>query len=70
MAKTVGSGKVECFLDPQQVRVYTGEVEIRNDRVIVTEIININGQPGGAHEINLPLATAIISWQGEVYEEI
>lgn len=67
--RNIGSGKVE-FLQPDGTRrELEGEVELKGDRCVVTEIIFINGQPGGAREINFPLSQCIIYWKPEVFDE-
>jgi hypothetical protein len=68
--RNIGTGKVEFILTDGSIREYEGEVELNQDRVVVTEIININGRPAGAREINLPKAQCVIYWMPEVYEEI
>lgn len=67
--RDIGTGKVEFFLQDGSVREYEGEVELQDKRVVVTEIIYINGRPGGAREINLPSNQCVIYWKPEVYEE-
>ncbi|GEB33484.1 MULTISPECIES: hypothetical protein [Brevibacillus] len=68
--KTLGSGKV-VFYAPDGTSVQlTGEIDVRGDRVAVTEIIYFNGQPNGARETNLPLSQTVIYWEPEVYEQI
>lgn len=68
--RTIGTGKVEFLLPDGTRRELAGEVEIKGDRCVITEIIFINGQPGGAREINLPLAQSIVYWKPEVHEEV
>jgi hypothetical protein len=68
--KDIGTGKVEFFLADGTIRNFEGELEIKRDRLVVTEIISINGMPGAAREINLPLNQCVVYWQPEVYDEI
>jgi hypothetical protein len=68
--KTLGSGNV-IFYAPDGTKLeIKGEIDVRGERVAVTEIIYFNGRPNGAREINLPLAQTVIFWEPEVYEEI
>lgn len=67
--RDIGTGKVEFLLQDGSIREYEGEVELVGKRVVVTEIIYINGRPGGAREINLPGSQCVIYWKPEVYEE-
>jgi hypothetical protein len=67
--RDIGTGKVEYLLPDGKRREYEGEVELQGDRCVVTEIIFINGKPGGAREINLPLSQCVVFWKPEVYEE-
>ena len=67
--RDIGSGKVEFFMKDGSIREYEGELELSKDRLVVTEIIYINGRPGGAREINLPLEQCVVYWKPEVYEE-
>jgi hypothetical protein len=67
--RDIGTGKVEFLLADGTVREFEGEVELASDRVVVTEIIYINGKPAGAREINLPLGQCVVYWKPEVYEE-
>jgi len=66
--RDIGTGKVEFLLADGSVREYEGEVELAGERVVVTEIIYLNGMPGAAREINLPLAQCVVYWKPEVYE--
>ncbi|MBL0388789.1 hypothetical protein JJB07_19490 [Tumebacillus sp. ITR2] len=68
--RTIGTGKVEHFLPDGSRREVEGEVEMKGDRVVVTEIIYINGQPGGAREINIPANLCVVYWKPEVYDEV
>jgi len=68
--KTLGSGKVVYYAPDGTSLQLSGEIDVRGDRVSVTEIIYFNGQPNGARETNLPLAQTIIYWEPEVYESI
>ena len=67
--RDIGTGKVEFYLTEGSVREYEGEVEVGAGRVVVTEIIYMNGRPAGAREINLPLAQCVIYWKPEIYED-
>ncbi|HEU4964588.1 MAG TPA: hypothetical protein VFV52_12150 [Bacilli bacterium] len=67
--KNIGTGKVEFLMASGTVREFEGELEMTADRVVVTEIIYINGNPAGAREINLPKQQCVIYWKPEVYEE-
>jgi hypothetical protein len=68
--KDLGSGQV-TFYEPDGKKLeLKGEIMIRGDRVIVTEIIYFNGKPNGAREINLPSDRCVIYWEPEVYEQI
>ena len=66
--RDIGTGKVEFQMADGTIRHYEGEVEVTAERVVVTEIVYINGVPGGAREINLPTAQCIIFWKPEVYD--
>lgn len=68
--RDIGSGQVEFFVADGTVRKYEGEIEVKRDRLVVTEIIFVNGMPGAAREINLPLSQCVIMWKPEVYEEM
>ncbi|MDA5108335.1 MULTISPECIES: hypothetical protein [Brevibacillus] len=68
--KTLGSGKVIYYAPDGTTLELKGEIDVRGDRVAVTEIIYFNGKPNGAREMNLPLAQSVIYWEPEVYEEI
>lgn len=68
--KTLGSGKA-IFYAPDGTKLeLSGEIDVRADRVSVTEIIYFNGQANGARETNLPLAQTVIYWEPEIYEHI
>lgn len=67
--RDIGTGKVEFMMANGTIREFQGEVELTEDRVVVTEIIFINGTPAGAREINLPQRQCVIYWKPEVYEE-
>jgi hypothetical protein len=67
--RDLGSGQVEFHLQDGKVRQFEGEVELKGDRCVVTEIIYINGSPAGAREINLPLAQCVVYWKPEVFDE-
>ncbi|WP_134684667.1 hypothetical protein [Brevibacillus migulae] len=68
--KDIGSGKI-VFYAPDGTKIETkGEIVIRNNRVVVTEIIYFNGQPNGARESNFPLERTVVYWDAEVYEQI
>ncbi|NRS49802.1 hypothetical protein [Brevibacillus sp. HB2.2] len=68
--KTLGSGKVVFYAPNGTNLQVSGEIDVRGDRVSITEIIYFNGQPNGARETNLPLAQTVIYWEPEVYEQI
>jgi hypothetical protein len=68
--KTLGSGNVTYYAPDGTKLQLTGEIDVRGDRIAVTEIIYFNGKPNGAREINLPLAQCVIFWAPEVYEQI
>jgi len=68
--KTLGSGKIIYYAPDGTSLQLSGEIDVRGDRVSVTEIIYFNGQPNGARETNLPLAGSVIYWEPEVYEQI
>ncbi|QQE73372.1 hypothetical protein KDJ56_16365 [Brevibacillus composti] len=68
--KTLGSGKVTFYAPNGTALEFKGEIDVRGDRVSVTEIIYFNGKPNGAREMNLPLGQSVIYWDPEVYEEI
>jgi len=68
--KTLGSGKIVFYAPDGTTQQLSGEIDVRGDRVSVTEIIYFNGQPNGARETNLPLAQTVIYWEPEVYEQI
>lgn len=68
--KDIGSGQI-LFYAPDGTKLQVkGEITIRQDRVVVTEIIYFNGRPNGARESNFPLANCVIYWDPEVYEQI
>lgn len=68
--KDIGSGRV-LFYAPDGTKLdLKGEIVIRGNRVVVTEIINFNGMPNGARETNFPLERSVIYWDAEVYEQI
>jgi hypothetical protein len=68
--KDIGSGRI-LFYAPDGTKLeMKGEILIRGERVIVTEIIYFNGKPNGAREINLPLDRCVVYWDAEVYEQI
>ncbi len=68
--KTLGSGNLTYYAPDGTKLQFKGEIDVRGDRVAVTEIIFFNGKPNGAREINLPLAQSVIYWDAEVYEQI
>ncbi|QDX92901.1 hypothetical protein JNUCC42_11895 [Brevibacterium sp. JNUCC-42] len=68
--KDIGSGVITFYSPDGNRQDLKGEIVVRGDRVSVTEIIRFNGQPNGAREINLPLASCVIYWEPEVYEVI
>jgi hypothetical protein len=68
--KTLGTGEVVFYGMDNKVQHLKGEVQIKDNRVILSEIIYFNGKPNGVREINLPLERCVIHWQPEVYEEI
>lgn len=68
--KDIGSGKLLFFAPDGTKLEVKGEIVIRGNRVVVTEIIYFNGRPNGARETNFPLDRSIIYWDAEVYEEI
>jgi len=68
--KDIGSGRVIYYAPDGTKLEFKGELVVRHDRVVVTEIIYFNGKPNGAREINLPFAQSVIYWDPEVYEPI
>lgn len=68
--KTIGTGKVIVYTSNGETFEVEGEIEIHIDRLVVTEIIYINGRPSGARECNFPLSQCHIYWQPELHEEI
>lgn len=68
--KTLGAGKVVYYAPDGTSLQLSGEIDVRGDRISVTEIIYFNGQPNGARETNLPLSQSVIYWEPEVYEQI
>lgn len=68
--RTLGSGKIIFYAQDGTSLHMSGEIDVRGDRVSVTEIIYFNGQPNGARETNLPLAQTVIYWEPEVYAQI
>ena len=68
--KEIGSGQVVFYAPDGNKLSLKGEVQVKNDRVTVTEIIFFNGKPNGAREINLPLAQCVVYWEPEIYETI
>ncbi|MEJ8547572.1 hypothetical protein [Brevibacillus borstelensis] len=68
--KTLGSGKVIFFAPNGTMLEFIGEIDVRGDRLSITEIIYFNGKPNGAREMNIPLEQSVIYWDPEVYEEI
>lgn len=68
--KTIGSGKVIIFLPNGGSQEVEGEIEVQKERLIVTEIVYINGKPAGARECNFPLSQCHIYWTPELYEEV
>lgn len=68
--KDIGTGSLIFYAPDGSKLDLKGEIVVRNDRVVVTEIIYFNGQPNGAREINLPVAQCVIYWAAEVYEQI
>ncbi len=68
--KDIGSGQVVYYAPDGSKLQLKGEIVIRHDRVMVTEIIYFNGKPNGAREINLPLSHCVVYWDPEVYEQI
>ncbi|NGQ94477.1 hypothetical protein G3578_04700 [Brevibacillus sp. SYP-B805] len=68
--KDIGSGKIHFYApDGTQLEI-KGEIVIRGNRVVVTEIIYFNGKPNGARESNFPLDRTVVYWDPEVYEQI
>ncbi len=68
--KSIGSGKVIVFLTNGESLEVEGEIEMQKDRLIVTEIVYINGSPAGARECNFPLSQCHIYWTPELYQEV
>lgn len=68
--KTIGSGIVLVYLPNGDKLEVEGEIEMVKERLIITEIVNINGKPAGARECNFPLDQCHIYWTPELYEEI
>lgn len=68
--KTLGTGEVHFYGMDGKMQQLKGEVQIKDSRVVLSEIIYFNGRPNGMREINLPLERCVIQWQPEVYEEI
>ncbi len=68
--RTIGSGKVIVFLPNGETIEIEGEIEMLKERLIITEIVHINGRPAGARECNFPLTQCHIYWTPELYEEI
>lgn len=68
--KTLGTGEVYFYGMDGNVQHLKGEVQIKDQRVVLSEIIYFNGRPNGVREINLPIDRCVIHWQPEVYEEI
>ncbi|WP_139491659.1 hypothetical protein [Brevibacillus dissolubilis] len=68
--KNIGSGQIVFYAPDNSVTRLKGEIVVKGDRVSLTEFIYFNGKPNGAREINFPLASCVIHWDPEVYEEI
>ena len=68
--KDIGSGRVLFYAPDGTKTELKGEIVIRGNRVVLTEIIYFNGQPNGARDINFPLDRTVIYWDAEVYEQI
>ncbi|HZG14860.1 MAG TPA: hypothetical protein VE710_07525 [Candidatus Bathyarchaeia archaeon] len=68
--KDIGSGKIVFYAPDGTTIELKGEIVIRGNRAVVTEIIHFNGQPNGARESNFPLERSVIYWDAEVYEQI
>ncbi|WP_027414765.1 hypothetical protein [Aneurinibacillus terranovensis] len=68
--KTLGTGEIVFYAMDNSVQRHKGEVQIKENRVVLTEIIYFNGRPNGSREVNFPLERCVIFWQPEVYEEI
>ncbi|MGC5324171.1 hypothetical protein [Brevibacillus sp. SYSU BS000544] len=68
--KDIGSGQIVYYAPDGSKNQIKGEITIRGERAVVTEIIYFNGKPNGAREVNFPLANCVIYWDPEVYEQI